>query len=929
MKKKILILTSNPRNDLKLNREIKDLNNIIKRAQNQSQFEMEFELEVHLEQLQDLLLEQKPRIVHFCGHGTGEQGLVLQNQAGREQKVSTDALSNLFELFDREVECVLLNACYSEVQAQEIVRHINYVIGMSHEIRDDAAIAFATGFYRALSWGKSIEKSYKFGRNAIQIQIDRTNTSRSRSSRNVHRLQESAIAPEHLKPVLKQKSPLTPFSESVTSTNLPNSHDEPDSSPQSDLSAEQIEMLKQTVIKELKYKQYRDRARDTWDEFGQTPVIRQDLTKDEYKQRKTLLNKVKDFWIEGFLKPSLYGNNTIDLDWQNSPNAVQHTFKTEDIPVELDESFDKLQTTDILNQTGQGKTLLILGEPGSGKTIALLQLAKKAIEQTEQDSTKPIPVVFNLSSWGQKQQAIEKWLIEELKDKYQVPLTWSEPWIKQEQLILLLDGLDEVQAGKRDACVRALNQFITAHNLTEMVVCSRVKDYQALTERLQLSSAICIKPLSRAKLYQSLDRAGASLAGLKTLLQQDKELEQFAQTPLILNIMSVAYQDWTIKDLLREFLSSEDRYRHLFDSYIERVLRHRVSGTREQQKNSPQYPQEKVLHWLSWLAATMVDESKIIFLIEKMQPILLESRSEKIWYRILGIGIARSSKEITLFEQMSWSWKRAKSGFIGEARRGLMVGLKVGLSFGAIIGLLIWKSDSGAEGIFVGLIFGLLGGLVIGLFFTGLIFGLNSGLSSTEVKQRTVPNQGIWNSKKNSQKIGLIGGLIYGLMIAPLGLFWGTRGVIAVGWFGWCCGGFLLKMLNGGATCIQHFNLRLILHRKGCIPWNYARFLDYASDRLLMKKVGGGYIFYHRMLMEHFAQRHQHHVSTVPVPITSLQTSQPLAQANTSIKIRRNSNNTLPQPSNPILNQIVCRNCSHHNHTQGKFCTKCGTRLPQ
>ncbi len=125
MKKKILILSSNPRNDLQLNREIKDLKNIIKRSQNQSQFEMEFELDVHLEQLHPLFLEEKPRIVHFCGHGTGEQGLVLQNQAGREQKVSTDALSDLFELFDKEVECVFLNACYSEVRANEIVRHIN------------------------------------------------------------------------------------------------------------------------------------------------------------------------------------------------------------------------------------------------------------------------------------------------------------------------------------------------------------------------------------------------------------------------------------------------------------------------------------------------------------------------------------------------------------------------------------------------------------------------------------------------------------------------------------------------------------------------------------------------------------------------------------------------------------------------------------
>jgi hypothetical protein len=45
-----------------------------------------------------------------------------------------------------------------------------------------------------------------------------------------------------------------------------------------------------------------------------------------------------------------------------------------------------------------------------------------------------------------------------------------------------------------------------------------------------------------------------------------------------------------------------------------------------------------------------------------------------------------------------------------------------------------------------------------------------------------------------------------------------------------------------------------MLHEKGSIPWNYARFLDYATDRIFLQKVGGGYIFVHRMLLEHFAR---------------------------------------------------------------------------
>jgi hypothetical protein len=53
---------------------------------------------------------------------------------------------------------------------------------------------------------------------------------------------------------------------------------------------------------------------------------------------------------------------------------------------------------------------------------------------------------------------------------------------------------------------------------------------------------------------------------------------------------------------------------------------------------------------------------------------------------------------------------------------------------------------------------------------------------------------------------------------------------------------------------VFHFTLRCILWRSGYIPWNYARFLDYASDRIFLQKVGGGYVFIHRLLLEHFAR---------------------------------------------------------------------------
>lgn len=98
---------------------------------------------------------------------------------------------------------------------------------------------------------------------------------------------------------------------------------------------------------------------------------------------------------------------------------------------------------------GKERTLLILGEPGAGKTITLLKLAQELIARTEKDLSQPIPVVLNLSSWRNKQQTIADWLIEELNSTYQISKALGKVWIEDQQLLLLLDGLDEVKIERR------------------------------------------------------------------------------------------------------------------------------------------------------------------------------------------------------------------------------------------------------------------------------------------------------------------------------------------------------------------------------------------------------------------------------------------------------------------------------------------------
>lgn len=120
---------------------------------------------------------------------------------------------------------------------------------------------------------------------------------------------------------------------------------------------------------------------------------------------------------------------------------------------------------------------------------------------------------------------------------------------------------------------------------------------------------------------------------------------------------------------------------------------------------------------------------------------------------------------------------------------------------------------------------------------------------------KTMPNQGVWKSAHNAGIFTLIFGLVGGLTGWLLDIWLDNLlGSLNHSVTGTLMGGLAGGMMGGASACLRHFSLRFRLYQMGHIPWNYARFLDYAAERLFLQKVGGGYIFIHRMLLEHFAQ---------------------------------------------------------------------------
>lgn len=168
MAKKILFVAANPLSTsrIRIDEEMRELKACLARAKDRDNFEIRFDLAAQLSDLRRSLLEFKPQIVHFSGHGTGESGIILEYPDGQARLVSADSLSELFNLVSG-VDCILLNACYTEVQANELSKHVRYVIGKSDPFEDKAAIAFSAAFYEAVFSDAPYEIAFGFGCHAL------------------------------------------------------------------------------------------------------------------------------------------------------------------------------------------------------------------------------------------------------------------------------------------------------------------------------------------------------------------------------------------------------------------------------------------------------------------------------------------------------------------------------------------------------------------------------------------------------------------------------------------------------------------------------------------------------------------------------------------------------------------------------------------
>ncbi len=619
-------------------------------------------------------------------------------------------------------------------------------------------------------------------------------------------------------------------------------------------------------------------------------------------QRQYMLRRnVRATWIDGVLKQSVTDEIALELKHTLQPHAL--TRKVVYVPGKDAAPIEK----DMPTLFAEYGSLLILGEPGSGKTMTLLQLAEFLLNEAEHNTQLPTPVILNLSSWASNQTNFTDWLVEELLLQYQLPRNIGKDLVSHNKLSYLLDGLDEVAEEARLHCVTAINNFQAAH-VASIAVCSRVSEYEALKEKLNLGMAVRILPLNKEQVAEFLQRPEIGLQKLYQLWQTDEVFEELTRSLLFLSVITFAFKgNESSRDHFNQNITQQDWQTYLYQYYVSRMFEHRPL------KKFGDYDEQQAVHWLTNLAYGMKSNDLSVFYIERLQPTWLKElnlnfRFSWVSGAVFGLIISlvctagisllggvrdgltaglvvgllaavivsrdTARRSIGLFEELIWSPPPSKELF-NEVKRGLGFGLAGGLGggiLGGVVGILTGLQN-GVLNILPGSSIGF--GLIVGAIF-GLSVGLGNGFNACigvrENTQPPIPNLGIRNSFFSSVRMSVIYGLIFGLIFGTLGWFVALLSEgsqlfallfgITLGGVGGIFGGmFSGLILYGGQTVIRHYTLRWLLTSRNVLPFPFhdkelIKFLDEMKDRVFLRRVGGGWVFMHRTLLDYFASLH-------------------------------------------------------------------------
>ncbi len=581
--------------------------------------------------------------------------------------------------------------------------------------------------------------------------------------------------------------------------------------------------------------------------------------------------KVRDYLKERYqkrLSQKLAGRQPVNLRMLPSKEGTSEDASAIFVPFAPDEIGKKIHEI-FLEAHGR---LLIVGAPGAGKTTLLLQLELSLLD-AEKDV---LPVVLNLAAWNSRYGTLETWLENIFPSELGINTGFAKKIVRQFQLILLFDGLDEVSEKERKSCLDAIEVY-GANAKNCYAIASRIEEYKSIARDAPVYGQIEVGPLSIEQIEAELERIGYAQPEALPLLQairKDELLREIVKTPFYFNTLQFLFaRGIRLSDLNSPGDDVEAKKKAIISAFIKNEL-----ITREKDDFHPELAER----WMSFFACQMKLQNIAVFELSSLQFSWNRSGSGRFYF--FGVWIVEGLITIPAFSLILT----------------LMAGAAAMLAYSVFL-----ISGVSLEQNFLGIFLkitatGLLLSLIIGLFA-----GIGSAIKN--LKKEFFPiiktkDHLTWSNKrflKNikthilsiffiSAKGGIIFSMAYGslsilldgfyqgvinlisiiIIIIGCGLFFGLIIGLAVSFFEFFEDNLIsfevldkpyqrfkasIRALH--FSILQHWLLRYQLHRKGLLPLRLVHFLNDMTARHILESDGGAWRFRHRIIQDHFAEK--------------------------------------------------------------------------